>query len=172
MDVRLVPVDFLFNKFHRIVRDAASKEQKVVTLKLKGTETEIDRNILQVISDSLIHLMRNAIGHGIEKPEIRKQRGKAEHGTVTLEASSESDIVIIAVQDDGDGIDVERIRRKAVQKGILSVSEASQWNDHDIMMLIFEPGFSTMDEVTSLAGRGVGMDVVKRALDSIGGTVK
>lgn len=171
MDVRLVPVDFLFNKFHRIVRDAALKEEKIVTLKLKGTETEIDRNILQVISDSLIHLVRNAIGHGIEKPEIRKQRGKTEHGTVTLEASSESDIVIIAIQDDGGGIDVAHLRKKAVEKGLLSLIEASQWNDRAIMMLIFEPGFSTMDEVTSLAGRGVGMDVVKRALDSIGGTI-
>jgi two-component system chemotaxis sensor kinase CheA len=171
MDVRLVPVDFLFNKFHRIVRDAALKEEKIVTLKLKGTETEIDRNILQVISDSLIHLVRNAIGHGIEKPEIRKQRGKTEHGTVTLEASSESDIVIIAIQDDGNGIDIAHLRKKAVEKGILNLHEASQWSDHDIMMLIFEPGFSTMDEVTSLAGRGVGMDVVKRALDSIGGTI-
>jgi two-component system chemotaxis sensor kinase CheA len=171
MDVRLVPVDFLFNKFHRIVRDAASKESKNVALKLKGTETEIDRNILQVISDSLIHLVRNAIGHGIEKPELRAQRGKSEQGTVTLEASSESDIVIIAIQDDGGGIDVARVRKRAVEKGILSLTEASQWSDRDIMMLIFEPGFSTMDEVTSLAGRGVGMDVVKRALDSIGGTV-
>ncbi len=171
MDVRLVPVDFLFNKFHRIVRDAASKEKKIVTLKLKGTETEIDRNILQVISDSLIHLVRNAIGHGIEKPETRKQYGKEEHGTVTLEANSESDIVIIAIRDDGGGIDIARLRRKAVEKGILSLQEASQWSDHDIMMLIFEPGFSTMDEVTSLAGRGVGMDVVKKALDSIGGTI-
>lgn len=171
MNVRLVPVDFLFNKFHRIVRDAASREEKNVTLKLKGTETEIDRNILQVISDSLIHLVRNAIGHGIEKPAVRKQRGKNEYGTVTLEASSESDMVIIAIQDDGGGIDVARVRKRAVENGILSLSEASQWSDRDIMMLIFEPGFSTMDEVTSLAGRGVGMDVVKRALDSIGGTV-
>jgi two-component system chemotaxis sensor kinase CheA len=171
MDVRLVPVDFLFNKFHRIVRDAASKEEKNVSLKLKGTETEIDRNILQVISDSLIHLVRNAIGHGIEKPEARKQSGKPEYGTVTLEASSESDIVIIAIQDDGGGIDAARIRKRAVEKGILTLADASQWSDRDIIMLIFEPGFSTMDEVTSLAGRGVGMDVVKRALDSIGGTV-
>lgn len=171
MDVRLVPVDFLFNKFHRIVRDAALKEEKNVSLKLKGTETEIDRNILQVISDSLIHLVRNAIGHGIEKPELRKQRGKTEHGTVTLEATSESDTVIIAIQDDGGGIDIARLRKKAVEKGILGLHEAAQWSDHDIMMLIFEPGFSTMDEVTSLAGRGVGMDVVKRALDSIGGSI-
>jgi two-component system chemotaxis sensor kinase CheA len=171
MDVRLVPVDFLFNKFHRIVRDAALKEEKNITLRLKGTETEIDRNILQVISDSLIHLVRNAIGHGIERPELRKQRGKPEHGTVTLEATSESEIVIIAIQDDGGGIDIARLRKKAVEKGILTLHEASQWSDHDVMMLIFEPGFSTMDEVTSLAGRGVGMDVVKKALDSIGGNI-
>ncbi len=171
MDVRLVPVDFLFNKFHRIVRDAATKEQKSVTLKLKGTETEIDRNILQVISDSLIHLIRNAVGHGIEKPEIRKQAGKDAEGVVTLEASSESDTVVIAIQDDGAGIDIPHIRKRAIEKGFLNNQEATQWSDADIMMLIFEPGFSTMEEVTAIAGRGVGMDVVRKALDSIGGTI-
>ncbi|MFN8889742.1 MAG: chemotaxis protein CheA [Cyclobacteriaceae bacterium] len=172
MDVRLVQVGFLFNKFHRIVRDASSKEGKKVSLKLEGTETEIDRNILQVISDSLIHLIRNSVGHGIEKPKVRKQKGKVEEGTVTLSASSESDTVIIKIKDDGAGINPERIKQKAIEKGLITAQDASQMSDRDLTMLIFEPGFSTMDSVTAISGRGVGMDVVKKALDSIGGTVQ
>lgn len=171
MDVRLVQVGFLFNKFHRIVRDASSKEGKQVTLKLEGTETEIDRNILQVISDSLIHLIRNSVGHGVEKPETRNQKGKPAEGTVTLSASSESDTVFIKIKDDGAGIDPQRIKQKAIEKGLITAQDASQMSDRDLIMLIFEPGFSTMDQVTAISGRGVGMDVVKKALDSIGGTV-
>jgi len=172
MDVRLVQVGFLFNKFHRIVRDASSKEGKRVNLKLEGTETEIDRNILQVISDSLIHLIRNSVGHGVETPDVRKQKGKIEEGTVTLSASSESDTVFIKIKDDGAGIDPQRIKQKAIEKGVISVQDANQMSDRDLTMLIFEPGFSTMDHVTAISGRGVGMDVVKKALDSIGGTVQ
>lgn len=172
MDVRLVQVGFLFNKFHRIVRDASSKESKLVSLKLEGAETEIDRNILQVISDSLIHLIRNSVGHGVEKPEVRKQNGKPEEGTVTLSASSESDTVIIKIKDDGAGIDPQRIKQKAIEKGLITLQDANQMSDRDLTMLIFEPGFSTMDSVTAISGRGVGMDVVKKALDSIGGTIQ
>ncbi len=172
MDVRLVQVGFLFNKFHRIVRDAASKEGKKVQLKLEGTETEIDRNILQVISDSLIHLIRNSVGHGVEKPETRKQKGKPEEGTVTLSASSESDTVLIKIKDDGAGIDPQRIKQKAIEKGVITAQDANQMSDRDLIKLIFEPGFSTMDHVTAISGRGVGMDVVKKALDSIGGTIQ
>jgi two-component system, chemotaxis family, sensor kinase CheA len=172
MDVRLVQVGFLFNKFHRIARDVSFKEGKEVKLKLEGIETEIDRNILQVISDSLIHLIRNAIGHGIEAIEVRKQKGKPKEGTITLSASSESDTVIIKIKDDGAGIDPRRIKEKAIQKNIISAQEAAQMSDRDLIMLIFEPGFSTMDQVTAISGRGVGMDVVKKALDSIGGTIQ
>ncbi|HEY9046505.1 MAG TPA: chemotaxis protein CheA [Ohtaekwangia sp.] len=172
MDVRLVQVDFLFNKFHRIVRDAAALEGKQVALQLEGTDTELDRNILQVISDSLIHLIRNAVCHGIEAPEKRVQTGKPERGTITLSAANEADAVIITIQEDGAGIDLSLIKRKAIEKGIRSQQEIEQLNDHDIRMLIFESGFSTLDEVTTLAGRGVGMDVVKKALDSIGGSIQ
>lgn len=172
MDVRLVQVGFLFNKFHRIVRDASSKEGKHVTLKLEGTETEIDRNILQVISDSLIHLIRNAVGHGVEKAEVRQQNGKPVEGTLTLSASSQSDKVFIKIKDDGAGIDPQRIKQKAIEKGVITAQDANQMNDRDLTRLIFEPGFSTMDEVTAISGRGVGMDVVKKALDSIGGTIQ
>jgi two-component system chemotaxis sensor kinase CheA len=172
MDVRLVQVGFLFNKFHRVVRDAAAKEGKQVKFKLEGTETEIDRNILQVISDSLIHLIRNSIGHGVELPEERKRKGKPEEGTITLSASSESDSVFITIRDDGAGIDPSRIKQKAIEKGLVSAQDASLLSDRDLIKLIFEPGFSTMDHVTNISGRGVGMDVVKKALDSIGGTVQ
>jgi two-component system, chemotaxis family, sensor kinase CheA len=172
MDVRLVQVGFLFNKFHRIVRDVASKEGKMATLQLEGTETEIDRNILQVISDSLIHLIRNSVGHGVEKPEDRKRLGKPEAGTITLEANSESDNVIIKIKDDGAGIDPAKIRKKAIEKKLITPEESAKMSDQDAMLLIFEAGFSTMDNVTAISGRGVGMDVVKKALDSIGGNIQ
>lgn len=171
MDVRLVQVGFLFNKFHRVVRDAAVSENKQVTLTLTGTDTEIDRNILQVISDSLIHLIRNSVGHGIELPLERKKLGKPEQGVINLHAYSDADAVVIEISDDGRGIDVEKVKRKAIEKGILAQDAAAQLNDQEIILLIFEAGFSTMEQVTSISGRGVGMDVVKRALDSIGGNV-
>jgi two-component system, chemotaxis family, sensor kinase CheA len=171
MDVRLVQIGFLFNKFHRIVRDAGYKESKKVNLLLEGTDTEIDRNILQVISDSLIHLIRNGVSHGIETPEERLAKGKKEEGTITLSASSESDNVRIVISDDGAGINFEKVKQKAVRNGIISLEEANHLSNKDLSLLIFEPGFSTADEVSSLSGRGVGMDVVKKALDSIGGTI-
>ena len=171
MDVRLVQVGFLFKKFHRVVRDAATLEKKRVTLTLEGTETEIDRNILQVISDSLIHLIRNAVAHGIEAPEVRQRTAKAAEGTITLRAHNENDSVIIEIRDDGSGVDAERVRRRAVQQGLLSAPQAAQLSEEETVMLIFEPGFSTVEQVNAMAGRGVGMDVVKKALDTIGGKV-
>lgn len=171
MDVRLVQVGFLFNKFHRVVRDAAALEHKKVTLKLEGTDAEIDRNILQIISDSLIHLIRNSVGHGIEKPDERKKAGKPETGVVTLRAVNESDAVLIEIIDDGKGIDYQVIKRKAVEKGLVSKEIAENMSESDIIIFIFEPGFSSAEQVTAISGRGVGMDVVKRAMDSIGGNI-
>ena len=171
MDVRLVQVGFLFNKFHRVVRDAATQEKKQVTLTLEGTDTEIDRNILQIISDSLIHLIRNAVAHGIESPDVRKNHQKPAEGTITLKASNESDTVIIKIQDDGQGVDVERVRQRAVQRGLLTAEQAAQLSEEETVMLIFEPGFSTVEQVNAISGRGVGMDVVKKALDAIGGKI-
>jgi len=171
MDVRLVQVGFLFNKFHRVARDAAAQENKKVNLKLTGTDTEIDRNILQIISDSLIHIVRNSIGHGIEPPEERKKLGKPKEGVIELVAKSESDAVLIDIIDDGRGIDIDKVRQKVVEKGLLKKEIAAQLMDNEIVMYIFEPGFSTADNVTSISGRGVGMDVVKKAMDSIGGSI-
>jgi len=171
MDVRMVQVGFLFNKFHRVVRDAAVLEKKEVRLKLEGSDTEIDRNVLQVISDSLIHLIRNAVGHGIETPEERKRLGKPEEGTITLRAKGDTDAVIIEIQDDGKGLDHEKIRQRAIDKGLLTAEEAARMPVDELSLLIFEPGFSTADQVTSISGRGVGMDVVRKTLDSIGATI-
>lgn len=171
MNVRLVQVNFLFNKFHRVIRDAAAVENKKVALKLEGTDTEIDRNILQIISDSLIHLIRNAVGHGIEIPEERLKAGKGETGIVTLRASNENDAVIIEIEDDGKGIDYRMIKKKAIEKGLLNKESADSMSEMDMIMFIFEPGFSSAEEVTAISGRGVGMDVVKQAMDSIGGNI-
>lgn len=172
MDVRMVQVGFLFNKFHRVVRDAAAMEKKNVVLKLEGTDTEIDRNVLQVISDSLIHLIRNCVGHGIEDPDERVRLGKPKEGVVTLNARSETDAVLIEISDDGKGLNYEKIKAKAIAKNLITAQDAQNLSKEDLSMLIFEPGFSTMDEVNAISGRGVGMDVVKRTLDSIGGTVR
>lgn len=171
MDVRLVQVSFLFNKFHRVVRDAATSEKKKVNLLLEGTDTEIDRNILSIISDSMIHLVRNCVGHGIEKPEDRLKAGKEESGTITLKARNENDNVVIDIVDDGAGIDPKVIGKKAIEKGLITKELIKNLTDSEIIMFIFEPGFSSMEQVTAISGRGVGMDVVKKSIDSIGGHV-
>ncbi|SMG39352.1 Signal transducing histidine kinase, homodimeric domain [Marivirga sericea] len=172
MDVRLVQVGFLFNKFHRVVRDAATTEKKQVDLVIEGSETEIDRNILQIISDSLIHLIRNAIGHGIESEADRTGEGKEAIGKLTLSARNESEGVVIDIKDDGKGIDVEKIKKKVAQKGWVETSFLEKMSQEEIISFIFEPGFSTNDAVNSISGRGVGMDVVKKAIDSVGGNIK
>lgn len=171
MDVRLVQIGFLFKKFHRIVRDAATIENKKVDLILEGTEIEIDRNILKIISDSMVHLVRNAVGHGIEKPAKRLESGKSEIGKVTLRARNEKDIVIVDVIDDGAGINADVIRRKAVEKGIITQEYALRATEQEILLCIFEPGFSNAEQINEISGRGVGMDVVKRATESIGGKI-
>ena len=171
MGVRMVQVGFMFNKFHRILRDVASIEQKEIILHLEGTEIEIDRNILKIMSDSLVHLVRNAASHGIESPEVRKSSGKPVEGNVTLRALNEKDTVIIKVTDDGAGIDHEIIKKKAISTGLISEEFAKQMSKQDAYMLIFEPGFSNAEAITEVSGRGVGMDVVKRATESIGGNI-
>lgn len=172
MDIRLVQVGFLFKKFHRIIRDVAIIEDKKVELILEGTEIEIDRSVLKIISDSLVHVIRNSVSHGIETPEERKAKGKPEAGKVTLRARNEKDIVVIDVIDDGNGIDSRRIAEKAVEKGIITKEYARKASKNDIIMCIFEPGFSNAETITAVSGRGVGMDVVKRAAESIGGKVE
>lgn len=171
MNARMVQMGFLFNKFHRVLRDAAVAEQKDVQLRLKGTEVEIDRNILKIISDSLVHVVRNAVSHGIEKTEDRKNTKKPSTATVTLEANLEKDNVVLSVSDDGKGIDANIIKQKIIEKKLVSKEAADQLSDQEIIRYIFEPGFSSAEKVTEISGRGVGMDVVKRSVESIGGQV-
>jgi len=171
MNARMVQIGFLFNKFHRIVRDVAAFEKKHVNLVLKGTEVEIDRNILKIMSDSLIHLVRNAVSHGIESVENRKAAKKPDIGTITLNARYEKDNVLITVTDDGHGIDPEAIRKKIIEKKIVSPAIAEHIHDEEVMMYIFEPGFSNAEKITEISGRGVGMDVAKKAAESIGGQI-
>lgn len=172
MDVRLVQVGFLFNKFHRILRDVAVIENKKVDLVLEGTEIEIDRNIIRTMSDSLVHMIRNSVSHGIESAEVRKQKGKPEVGKVHLRARNEKDTVYIEVEDDGAGIDHTVIRRKAIEKGVITKEYADIMSKDEVHMLIFEPGFSNAEKITEVSGRGVGMDVVRKATESIGGKIK
>ncbi len=172
MSVRLVKVNILFGKFHRIVRDVANVEEKAVDLSLEGTEIEIDRNVLNTISESLIHLVRNAISHGIDKPSEREAAGKPPRGLVKLVGRNERDAVVIDVIDDGKGIDPTVLKKKAVEKGLLQPSQAQSISDKEALNLIFESGFSSKDQVTEVAGRGVGMDAVKQAIEGIGGEIR
>lgn len=172
MGVRLVPLGFMFNKFQRVVRDVAVLESKEIELSLEGTEIEIDRNILKIISDSLVHLIRNSISHGIESAEERQQSGKPSKGNVKLSASNEKESVIIKVIDDGKGINSEVIAEKAVSKGLITREEVEKLSVNEQLELIFLPGFSNAETITEVSGRGVGMDVVKRAVESIGGSVQ
>ncbi len=171
MNVRMVQMGFLFNKFHRVLRDAAAAEKKNVELILKGTEVEIDRNILKIISDSMVHLVRNAVGHGIESKEERQDSGKPAAASVTLSATLEKDNVVITISDDGKGINTQKIKEKIVKQNMVTQEVADQLPDKEIIRYIFEPGFSSADKVTEISGRGVGMDVVKKSVESIGGQV-
>ncbi|MFK7952223.1 MAG: chemotaxis protein CheA [Ekhidna sp.] len=171
LNVRMVQIGFLFNKFHRVLRDAANTEKKDVVLALEGTDVEIDRNILKIISDSVVHLVRNAVGHGIETKSDREKTDKPAQATVSLKAKHEKDTVILSVVDDGKGIDTNKIREKIVEKNMVTKEMAEKLPDLEVIRYIFEPGFSSADSVTSISGRGVGMDVVKRTIESIGGQV-
>ncbi len=172
MRIRMVKVERVFNKFPRMVRDLARKLGKKVEFVMEGLETELDRTVLDEISDPLIHLIRNAVDHGIEPPEERKAAGKSEVGRIRLAAWRERNNIMIEVEDDGRGIDVEKVKRKAVEKGLITQSEAEAMSDEEAMMLIFTPGFSTRDQATEVSGRGVGMDVVRTTVEKLGGNLK
>jgi two-component system chemotaxis sensor kinase CheA len=172
MDARLVNVGSLLNKFPRVVRDVATAEKKQVELTLSGQDIQIDRNILQIITDALLHLVRNAIGHGLETPADREKAGKPAQGNLVLSAQTERDDVLIQVADDGRGIDVESVRRKAVERGLVGKEAARYLDDAAVRAFLFEPGFSMAKEVTEISGRGVGLDVVKLAIDSLGGQLR
>ncbi len=172
MKTRMQPIGNVFNKFPRIVRDLAKTASKKVQLKIVGAETELDRSIIEGIKDPLTLMVRNSIDHGIEAPDIRLQREKPPVGNLTMKAYHEGGQVIIEITDDGAGIDPDKLRDKAVEKGIISEDQASALSNREALMLIFQPGFSTAEKVTNISGRGVGMDVVKTNIEKLGGTVE
>ncbi len=172
MKLRMQPVKRIFSKFPRIVRDLAKKVGKKINLELEGEDTEIDRSILNQLEDPLIHLVRNAIDHGIEPPEERIAKGKPEYGTIILSALQEGDRIIVSIEDDGRGIDPEKVKKKAIEKGLIKPEQAEQMSDKEAYELIFMPGFSTVDQVSDLSGRGVGMDVVANVIHSLRGSIE
>jgi two-component system chemotaxis sensor kinase CheA len=169
MAIRLLPVSYLFNRFPRMVRDTAAKLGKKVNFEVEGEETELDRTLLEALSDPLTHLIRNAIDHGIEPPDERRQNGKPETGTIKLSAYQSEGRIYIEVRDDGRGINTERVREKAIQLGW--ITENDHPSEETLFEFLFQPGFSTAQQVSDLSGRGVGMDVVKRNVESLGGSI-
>lgn len=172
MKVRMVPVERTFNRFPRLVRDLSKDLGKNIKLFMSGEQTEVDRTVIDEIGDPLIHLIRNSLDHGIESPEAREQAGKKEEGIVALRAYPDGNTVVIEVEDDGKGINPEIIKQKAISKNVVTEEAAGLMNDREIINLLFRAGFSTMDNVTDLSGRGVGLDVVKSKIEAINGTVE
>lgn len=171
MKIRMVPVEQLFRRFPRVVRDVAKMRLKDVVLETGGVETDLDKSVLDALAEPMTHLVRNAVDHGIETAEVRIAAGKPAQGKVRLDAYHHGNQVVIEVSDDGCGIDPQKVLAKAIATGIVSAENASRMTDGEIRELIFEPGFSTADEVTSISGRGIGMDVVKTVLERMKGSV-
>jgi two-component system chemotaxis sensor kinase CheA len=169
MDIRMIPVGQLYEKMSRIVRKISREQGKKIDLKLFGAETELDKLIVEDVADPLMHIIRNAIDHGIESPEQRLAVGKDEQGTVRLSSFQKGNHVVIQVEDDGAGIDIEKVKQKALAKGL--VQDVSSLSDREALELIFLPGFSTADYVTDISGRGVGMDVVHTNIAAVSGMV-
>ena len=170
MRIRMLPISFVFSRFPRLVRDISQKLGKQVELKILGEGTELDKTVMEKISDPMVHLVRNSLDHGLETPEQRKQSGKPEIGTVTLNAFHQGGNIVIEIMDDGRGLNTEKIREKAIANGLIDGNE--ELSDDDINELIFEPGFSTADEVSDISGRGVGMDVVRQNISSLSGSIE
>jgi len=171
MKVRMVPVEQLFRRFPRMVRDVAKQCDKQVNLVLNGQDTALDKSLLDAIAEPLTHLVRNAIGHGIESAEERTRAGKSAQGTIRLEAYHQGNQVIVEISDDGSGIDAQKVKTRAIERNLLKPEEASRLSEADILDFIFRPGFSTADEITEISGRGVGLDIVQSVLHRLKGTV-
>jgi len=172
LKTRLQPVSSVFNKFPRIVRDLARMSGKSIVLEISGETTEVDKTLLEAITDPLTHIIRNAADHGIDAPAARKAAGKGPVGVIGLSASHEGERVIIAVRDDGAGLNLSKIKAKAVEKGLVSAADAERMTKREAMNLIFHAGLSTADQVTNISGRGVGMDAVKSAIERVNGTIE
>lgn len=172
MATRMVPIDQIFNRFPRMVRDLAKKEGKDIELILEGGDIELDRTVLDEVGDPLVHILRNCVDHGIESPDAREKAGKKRKGKVRLAARREKNYVVIEAQDDGKGMDPEKFRDSAVAKGVMSAEDVAKLTDTEVLNLSFLPGFSTAEKITDVSGRGVGMDVVKTKIEALGGSVR
>lgn len=172
MKVRMVPIERVFNRFPRMVRDLSKELDKEINLEMSGEETEVDRTVIDEIGDPLIHLIRNSIDHGIEHPDERIKLGKDKFGTVKLKAYPDGNNVVIEVQDDGQGIDYQKVKKKAIEKEVITEKEAENFTKEECIDLLFRPGFSTSDKISDVSGRGVGLDVVKSKIESINGSIE
>jgi two-component system chemotaxis sensor kinase CheA len=172
MKIRMVPVDQLFRRFPRMVRDVARQCGKEVELVVRGGQTDLDKSILDAIAEPLTHMVRNAVGHGIETAEERVRAGKRPQGTLRLGAYHQGNQVVIEVSDDGAGIDPEKVRQRALSQGLLKAEQAARMTETETLNLILQPGFSTAEEITELSGRGVGLDVVQSVLGRLKGTIQ
>lgn len=172
MTIRMIPLNQIFNRLPRVVRDVAIYDGKEVEFVIEGGETELDRSVMDGLNDPLLHLIRNAVNHGIESPDTREKAGKPRKGFVKLSAHRDRDNVIIELIDDGAGINVEKVKSKAVEKGMLTRETADTLSTEQAIDLLFQPGFSTADKITDISGRGVGLDVVKRSIESLKGTIR
>lgn len=170
MRIRMLPISFVFSRFPRLVRDTSQKLGKEVELKLLGEQTELDKTVMEKISDPMVHLVRNSLDHGLETSEQREEAGKPKVGTVTLNAFHQGGNIVIEIMDDGAGLNTQKIKQKAIQNGL--INESDELSDDEINELIFMPGFSTADQVSDISGRGVGMDVVRRNIQSLNGSIE
>lgn len=173
LNIRMLPMSFAFSRFPRLVRDLSSRLDKQVDLQIQGEQTELDKTVLERIVDPLVHLVRNGIDHGIEQPDVRLERGKPAQGVIKLNAFHQGGSIVIEIKDDGAGLDCDKLWNKATEKGVLAAeARREDMTDKQIMNLIFAPGFSTAEEVSDISGRGVGMDVVKRNIEELGGHIE
>jgi two-component system chemotaxis sensor kinase CheA len=170
MDVRMLPLRHVFERFPRLVRDLAHEQGKDIELVIEGEETRVDKAIIDEIGEALVHMIRNSVDHGIERPATRIARGKTPTGTIMLAASQESSHIVVTLTDDGAGIDAERVRRRAVDRGLLKADD--ELPERDLVQLVFSPGFSTSEAITDLSGRGVGLDVVVKSIERLNGLVE
>lgn len=172
MKTRMQPIKKVFGRFPRVVRDLARTLKKEISLQLEGEDTDLDKNLVEALADPLVHLVRNAVDHGIEMPDVREKNGKPRVGTVKLAASQEGDHILLTITDDGAGMDAEKLKKIAISKGVLDEDSASRLTDEEAYNLIFAAGFSTKTEISDVSGRGVGMDVVKTKINQLNGSIK
>ncbi len=171
MKTRMQPIKKVFGRFPRVVRDLARSLNKEIKLILEGEETDLDKNLVEALADPLVHLVRNSVDHGIEEPDVREAKGKPREGIVILSASQEGDHILLTIRDDGAGMNAEKLKEIAIERGVLDADAANRMSDQDAFNLIFAPGFSTKTEISEVSGRGVGMDVVKTKITQLNGTV-